>query len=128
MENKDYKLSKRLFKPNIGFLHIFPHQPKSIKWNRDNFGPLRVPAKGMTIELNGKNLALYKRCIEAYEENKINVKGGKVYINDEHAETYTFKRNYYWPIDRYDRFCLVLHEVCLALNSGSNRRASNCNC
>jgi signal peptidase I len=96
MENKDYILSKRLFKPNIGFLHIFPHQPKAIKWNRDNFGPLRVPAKGMTIELNGKNLALYKRCIEAYEGNKINVKGGKVYINDEHAETYTFKRNYYW--------------------------------
>ena len=65
-------------------------------WSRDNFGPLWIPKKGATIQLNERNLALYSRCIRNYEGNKLEVKDGKVYINGKPETTYTFKYDYYW--------------------------------
>ena len=50
-------------------------------WTRDNFGPLWIPKKGATIPLDERNLALYSRCIKNYENNTLEVKDGKVYIN-----------------------------------------------
>ena len=43
-------------------------------WTRDNYGPIWIPKKGATIELNERNLALYSRCIGSYEENKLEVR------------------------------------------------------
>lgn len=65
-------------------------------WTRDNYGPIWIPKKGATIELNERNLALYSRCIGSYEENKLEVRGGQVFINGQPATTYTFKYDYYW--------------------------------
>ena len=74
---------------------IFPHHEK-FKWNLDNFGPLILPQKGMTIALNEANLILYRRAIELYEHNTIKVKDNEVWINGAKANNYTFKMNYYW--------------------------------
>lgn len=74
---------------------IFPHSPE-YNWNKDNFGPLKVPAKGMTVQLNAKNIALYEQIIRQYEKNKLEVKDGAIYINDKIATSYTFKMNYYF--------------------------------
>lgn len=65
-------------------------------WTRDNYGPVWIPRKGETIELNEKNLAVYKRCIKNYENNSLEVKNGAVYINGEPATSYTFKYDYYF--------------------------------
>jgi len=65
-------------------------------WNRNNYGPIWIPAKGSTIKLTLANLPLYERCIEAYEHNKLEVKGTDIYINGEKADQYTFKMDYYW--------------------------------
>ena len=65
-------------------------------WTRDNYGPIWIPKKGATIKLDEKNLALYHRCIKNYENNKLEVKDGKIYINDQPSTEYTFKYNYYW--------------------------------
>ncbi|MDR0698129.1 MAG: signal peptidase I [Tannerella sp.] len=66
-------------------------------WTRDNYGPIWIPEKGATIELNEKNLALYHRCIRNYENNTLETgAGGSVRINGEPATTYTFKYDYYW--------------------------------
>lgn len=65
-------------------------------WSRDNFGPLWIPKKGATIPLTERNLALYGRCIRNYENNTLEVKDGKVYINGKPEKTYTFKYDYYW--------------------------------
>ena len=75
---------------------IFPHDPANYKWNQDNFGPLYIPKKGATVELNSTNIVLYDRVIEVYEGNKLKVKGDKIYINDKIATSYTFKLDYYW--------------------------------
>jgi len=75
---------------------IFPHDPANYKWNQDNFGPLYIPKKGVTVDINSTNIVLYNRIIEVYEGNKLKVKGDKIFINDELATTYTFKLDYYW--------------------------------
>lgn len=76
-------------------LPIFPNDP-SYDWSIDNFGPLLIPKKGLSIELNTKNLPLYRRAIEAYEEMPISVRGNDIFINGEKATSYTFKLDYYW--------------------------------
>ena len=65
-------------------------------WTRDNYGPVIIPAKGQTIKLDMDNIAVYERPIRVYEDNKLEVKDGKIYINDKEATSYTFKMDYYW--------------------------------
>ncbi|MDR0845568.1 MAG: signal peptidase I [Tannerella sp.] len=66
-------------------------------WSRDNYGPLWIPKKGMTIELNEWNLALYGHCICNYEHNQLEVQpGGKALINGQPASSYTFQYDYYF--------------------------------
>lgn len=66
-------------------------------WQRDNYGPIWIPKKGETIELNELNLALYHRCIRNYEGNTLEVKpDGTVYINGKPETTFTFAYDYYW--------------------------------
>ena len=65
-------------------------------WTRDNYGPIWIPAKGKTIHLTLDNLPIYERPIHAYEGNDLQVKNGKIYINDHQTDTYTFKMDYYW--------------------------------
>ena len=74
---------------------VFPHNEK-FKWNADNFGPLVMPKKGMSIALNDSTMTLYRRAIELYEGNKVDIKGKDMLINGKKASHYTFKMNYYW--------------------------------
>ena len=74
---------------------IFPHSEK-FKWNMDNFGPLVLPKKGMTISIDESALILYRRAIELYEHNTVEIKDKDIFINGKKADHYTFKMNYYW--------------------------------
>lgn len=75
--------------------YIYPHNPV-FPWNVDNFGPLYVPKQGDKIELNEKNVILYKRCITKYEGNTLEEKGGKIFINGVESTSYTFKMDYFF--------------------------------
>ena len=66
------------------------------KWNRNNYGPIWIPAKGTSITLTEKNLPIYERCIVAYEGNKLEQKADGLYINGVKTNRYTFKMDYYW--------------------------------
>ena len=68
----------------------------NLHWTRDNYGPIWIPAKGKSIDLTLKNLPIYERPIRTYEGNKLEVKDGKIFINDKEATSYTFKMDYYW--------------------------------
>jgi signal peptidase I len=74
---------------------VFPHS-QDYNWNIDNLGPLTIPAKGASVALNTSNLPLYKRIIEVYEKNTLELKGDDIYINGELASSYTFQMDYYW--------------------------------
>jgi len=75
--------------------NIFPYDT-NFKWNIDNFGPLVIPKKGVTVNINMNNICLYKRIIQAYELNELEIKDNKIYINGEEKDSYTFEMNYYW--------------------------------
>ena len=89
------KIEKRIEKTGVYANYIFPHN-KDYKWNVDNFGPITIPSKGSAIEISTKNLAIYKEIIERYENNKLDIVDGEIYINDKLSTTYTFTMNYYW--------------------------------
>ena len=65
-------------------------------WNEDNFGPLIIPQKGTTVDLTRKNLPLYKKIIQEYEGNELEVTPTEIKINGKLASQYTFKKDYYW--------------------------------
>lgn len=65
-------------------------------WTRDNFGPVWIPKKNATITLTAENYAIYERPIRVYENNKLDYRNGKFYINDKETTQYTFKMDYYW--------------------------------
>ena len=74
---------------------IFPFSP-DYRWTRDNFGPLWIPEKGVSVELTTENLPLYERIITSYEGNDLQVRDGKILINGEEAQSYTFQQDYYF--------------------------------
>jgi signal peptidase I len=75
---------------------VFPQDTTYFKWSADNFGPIWVPKKGMSVQLTPQNLDIYRRCIHIYERNDWEEKDGKVFINGKEATSYTFKMDYYW--------------------------------
>jgi len=81
----------------LSYLSFFPYSPEYL-WNEDNFGPIIVPQKGMTIELSLHNLPLYKRIIDVYENNDVELKDNKIFINNQPASTYTFNMDYYFML------------------------------
>ena len=50
----------------------------------------------MKVEINLNNLALYKRLIQVYENNSLEIINGKIHINNIESTDYTFKQDYYW--------------------------------
>ncbi|HHW80230.1 MAG TPA: signal peptidase I [Bacteroidales bacterium] len=68
-------------------------------WTRDSFGPLWIPKKGATINFNTDTeykVAAYNRCIKNYEGNDFEYRNGKVFINGEETNSYTFTMDYYF--------------------------------
>jgi signal peptidase I len=65
-------------------------------WNVDNYGPITIPKKGVTVTLGPENINIYRRIIGVFEGNKLEEKDGKIFINGKETSTYTFHMNYYW--------------------------------
>jgi len=66
------------------------------KWSTDNYGPIWIPKKGATLQLDSNNYFIYERPIRVYEKNDFFMKDGKFYLNGKEVKSYTFKMNYYW--------------------------------
>lgn len=80
-------------KPEISGL--FPIN-KYTGWTCDNYGPIWIPKKGASVNLDMNNIAFYERCIKEYEGNQLEIKGDKIFINGKESTSYTFKMDYYW--------------------------------
>ncbi|MCK9618264.1 MAG: signal peptidase I [Lentimicrobiaceae bacterium] len=75
--------------------YIFPFD-STYKWNVDFYGPIYIPKAGVTVPITTKNISLYRRIIEVYENNTLKIEGKIIYINGKPATSYTFKMDYYW--------------------------------
>ena len=82
---------------------IFPHNER-YPWNIDNFGPLWIPKKDVTVKIDTANICFYERIIGGYEGNKLEILNGDIYINNVKTDNYTFKMDYYWMMgdNRHD--------------------------
>jgi signal peptidase I len=74
---------------------IFPNT-KDNTWSNFNFGPIKIPAKGASVNLTKENLPLYKRLISVYEGHDLKVNGDEIIIDGQVATSYTFAQDYYW--------------------------------
>ena len=101
------EVSGPLLKENIaGFYEIGNVWPlgNNWKWTRADTDEFWIPKRGKTLHVTLENLPLYRRAIETYEGNKVEVKDGKIYINGVANPYYTFKMDYYWMMgDNRDR-------------------------
>jgi signal peptidase I len=67
------------------------------KWNRDNYGPVTVPKKGMTINLTPENVAMYGSVIKNYEgKDNVVVEENAIKLDGKAITSYTFDQDYYF--------------------------------
>lgn len=85
-------------RPDPNGLFPFDTIAGSGNWTVDNYGPIWIPKANSTTPLNLQNLPFYRRVIEVYEGNKLEIKGQNIFINGEKVDSYTFKQNYYWAM------------------------------
>ncbi len=81
-----------------GESYYYPISYKT-NWTRADFGPLWIPKKGETIIFDDNidyKVAAYERCIKNYEGNDFEYHNGRVFINGQEADSYTFKLDYYF--------------------------------
>ena len=71
--------------------------PKGMPWNEDNYGPLVVPKKGMTIPINIYNVEQWRTTIDRENGKRVvEVKNNSVFIDGVPTSSYTFKKDYYF--------------------------------
>ncbi|HHZ82315.1 MAG TPA: signal peptidase I, partial [Flavobacteriales bacterium] len=101
LNNSGTALSVDLMSTNNrkGRMEMFPntYREEFNEWTPDDLGPIYIPKAGRTIELNERNLDMYRRVITAFEGHDLEVNaGGKVLIDGVESTQYTFQQDYYW--------------------------------
>lgn len=91
-----YILSVKKNSRSEGEPNIFPSL-KGNEWAADEYGPLTIPAKDMTIAINDSTLGIYGNTIKLYDHNEnAEIKDGKLTIDGKEVTEYTFKQDYYF--------------------------------
>jgi len=71
--------------------------PKGVQWNEDNYGPLVIPKKGMTMPLNRYNVEQWRTIIDReFGKRVVELNGEIVTIDGNPVSSYTFKKDYYF--------------------------------
>ena len=80
----------------VAEVRIYPNATK-YPWNVDFWGPITIPAEGMTINVNDETMTKYGPVIEYYEgHDLVEVLNGTLKIDGESISSYTFKQDYYF--------------------------------
>ncbi|TVQ10437.1 MAG: signal peptidase I [Balneolaceae bacterium] len=69
---------------------------RALTGNPDHMPQIVVPFSGQVVELNEENLPLYAELIRKYENNDLQVREGRVYINGQRSDSYTIQHDYYF--------------------------------
>lgn len=67
--------------------------PKGAQWNEENYGPIVIPKKGMTIHLDQTTIEAWDTFIRR-EGHTVAVKDNRVEIDGKQATEYTVQRDY----------------------------------
>lgn len=75
---------------------IFPDS-RYFRWNADHFGPLTIPGRGYTIEIDEYTLAKYGSTIQNYEGlEDVDIDVDRLIIDGQEVSSYTFTKDYYF--------------------------------
>jgi len=66
-------------------------------WNQNNYGPLTIPKKGMTIQVNDSTMNLYGETIRLYDhQENADIANGRLTIGGKKYTEYTFRQDYFF--------------------------------
>jgi len=71
--------------------------PQFSNFNKDNYGPIRIPRKGDIVRLTPLNYPLYSALI-ADEGHEVSLQGRSVFIDGAPVQNYTVQSNYYFAM------------------------------
>ncbi|NTW55736.1 MAG: signal peptidase I [Chlorobiaceae bacterium] len=71
--------------------------PQSSGYNKDNYGPIRIPRKGDVVKLTQATFPLYASVI-AGEGHEVSLMGRVVFVDGSAADKYTVQDNYYFAM------------------------------
>ena len=66
------------------------------RWNIKELGPLYIPRRGGTVELDSTNYKLYGSVIRYETGNPLVYRNGKLFAGDREIRSYTFLKDYYF--------------------------------
>lgn len=67
--------------------------PKGASWNEDNYGPLVIPKKGMTVHIDPTTIDAWDTFIRR-EGHTVTVSGNRIEIDGKEATEFTVQRDY----------------------------------
>ncbi|MDO8998477.1 MAG: S26 family signal peptidase [Bacteroidota bacterium] len=90
-------VTKKIIPAGTRELSIFPHN-NAYAWNNDNFGPLLIPKKGLTLPIDTHNICLYEKILNTYDDgiHQVGISGAQVLYDGKPITNYTFKQDYYF--------------------------------
>jgi signal peptidase I len=75
---------------------IYP-MAKLSSWTADNYGPITIPSKGLTISVNDSTMSFYGETIKNYEHLKdVKIENNKLIVDGKEIKEYTFQQDYYF--------------------------------
>lgn len=91
-----YQVSVESASDNTGGFPIYPTAMDGL-WDLNNYGPLVIPQKGMTMVVNDSTLNFYGEFIEKYEGHEaVKISDGQLEIEGKVVSHYTFVQDYYF--------------------------------
>jgi len=69
---------------------------KTTNWNIINFGPLIIPQKGQEVQVDMKNIFLYKKLIEFETGKSLSINKKSIYLDNYELKKYVFNSNWYF--------------------------------
>ncbi len=94
-EPKVSNIRRCTYSPYDNFLFPLASSMES-GWTLDDYGPITIPAKGMTVKLDADGWARYGHTIDHYEPHSAQWRDGQAYIDGKPADEYTFEMDYYF--------------------------------
>ena len=75
--------------------YTFPYD-SLLGWTVKDFGPLYVPSRGDSIEMNRNHYLFYRNLIEWEQRGKLTCRNGRYYLKDKEITGYRFREDYYF--------------------------------
>ncbi|SKC64200.1 signal peptidase I [Ohtaekwangia koreensis] len=83
---------------NFSDFNAYPHW-LPLHWNKDHFGKIMIPRKGLKLKMDADNIARYFPLIKNLEDNdRAEIRQGSLYIDDKPIAEYQFRKDYYFAL------------------------------